>query len=102
MATKRICTLDEMRRLLLPSQLCTQLGWERGIRIAARIDESDKSVELLTSEEGELHLDGLNRITLDKSLCDKLGWGAGDVSISIDSTDTKSLIKLTQVNPNFS
>jgi len=95
METPKISTLDEKQRILLSSELQTLLGWEKGVRATARINEESKSIEIIPAEDGEVMVDELNRITIDKELCNKLGWGAGKKSVMVDITS--SIIKITSL-----
>ena len=90
MKNARICTVDELRRLLLPQELCKELGWTVGSKIAPKINEADKLVELLPDDNGSLHLDDLYRVALTGEHLTALGWSTKDkIAITLDTDNSR-------------
>jgi len=83
METNYLTTMDELRRVLLPAQLCTKLGWEVGHKVTAQIDQTNNSLAIHATEDGNMAIDDLNRIELDESTCSELGLKFGKLSISL-------------------
>jgi len=89
METKHSSIIDELRRVLLPSQICEQLGWTSGRKVTAQIiqqNQSVKSFSIHASEDGDMVIDDLSRVELTEDVCNKLDLAVGKLSISL-STD---------------
>jgi len=93
MQTEHFCAMDELHRVLLPMKLCEQLGWGSGSKVTASINQPDKTLNIKSSENGEMMIDDLGRITLGESMLSELGWDIGKLSISIDSTGSFLILK---------
>jgi len=87
--------MDELGRVLLPTKLCEQLDWKREHKVNALINESDKSLNIYTFENGLMTIDQLGRITLGEGILGELGWKPGKISISVDTTDSSLVLTQT-------
>ena len=94
MKNQKITTIDDLGRILLPASLYTQLEWKKECKITARISETNKALELLAEDRGQLQLDPLNRIALDKGTCQALGWSRGN-KITVTPDTGNGILKLT-------
>ena len=100
MKANHLSIMDELRRVLLPMELCEQLGWKTGSKVNAQINKSDKSLHIYTSSvniagDSKMVIDELGRVTLEEGVLGELGWDIGKLSISIDSTGSLLLLKQT-------
>jgi len=95
METNYFSTMDEFRRVLLPTELCEKLGWKRDSKVNAQINQPDKSLNINMSDNGEMTIDDLGRIALGESILSELGWDIGKISISIDTTGSFLILKQT-------
>jgi len=98
MEVNHFSAMDEFRRVLLPMELCENLGWKKGRKVCAGIDQSDKSLNIQATDDnatdnGEMVIDELGRITLSESMLSELGWDIGKLSISIDATGSFLVLK---------
>ena len=103
MEANHFSAMDEFRRVLLPMELCKNLGWKKGSKVSARINQLDKSLNIRATDDGasgdnapgdgKMTIDELGRITLDESMLSELGWDIGKLSISIDSTGPFLVLK---------
>ena len=83
MQTEHFCAMDELHRVLLPTKLCEQLGWGNGSKVTGSINQPDKTLNIKSSENGEMMIDNMSRIKLDKDVRDELGWKGDKLSISV-------------------
>jgi len=86
------CTLDEMRRIMLPFDQLTALGWKKGDRIFPRLTEGFKALELRKTDDGMMQIDELNRVTLHEVLCDKLKLNINDALTTTTHVSNAMLI----------
>jgi len=50
--------MDEFRRVLLPMELCENLGWKKGSKVNA-INQPDKALNIRATDDGEMVIDEL-------------------------------------------
>jgi len=101
MADAKSSTLDELRRIILPSHLIKQMGWVAGTRVADLLVEKKQSIMLIEQENGELWIDDLGRVTLNPEYCDALGWSAKDVINIITADGNSTSLLLTTLPVGF-
>lgn len=83
--------LDDIGRVLLPYKLTTQLNWEKGRRLAAKI--VDETIELHCNLNGEVVIDELRRIQLPKETREFLGWEERD-ELMVSANGEDQIIRL--------
>ena len=90
-------TLDELRRVLLPSSLIKPMGWSAGTRVTALLVEKKQSIMLIEQENGELQIDDLSRVTLHAEHCCALKWGAKDAINVMTTYGNTTSVLLTRL-----
>jgi len=83
--------MDELRRVLLPTELCSKLNWTAGRKVTAQVDQPNKFLTIHTADDGDMQIDQLSRVALTEDICSELGWHSGEISIAI-STDGLYLV----------
>jgi len=83
--------MDELGRILLPTELCKQLGWTTGRKVTTAINKTNKSLSILAADDGKILIDDLSRVKIDEDTCSELDWKADKISISL-STDGLHLV----------
>jgi len=97
MSVTSTSTLDELRRVLLPSSLIQQMKWTVRTRLTALLVEKKQGILLMEQEGGEIPIDDLNRVGLSSEYCDALGWREKDVINVITSDSNTSSLLLTRL-----
>jgi len=86
--------VDEIGRVLIPARFYNQLGMQKGSRLTASVDITNKFVELFVRPDGNMHIDDHNRVLLSPKIIGELGWGNGDkIGVTLDVPH--NLIRLT-------
>jgi len=91
MEKNHFSAMDELKRILLPAQLCTTLGRKSGHKVTAKADQANNSLAIHAAEDGDMMIDDLNRIELNEGICSEAGLKVGKISISL-STDGLYLV----------
>jgi len=85
MKNVNISTVDELKRLLLPSRLYKAFGWAKGSKLTTQLNESGKTIGITAKDDGEILIDDLGRVTLSKDLCTALDWNTAEkITITVD------------------
>jgi len=87
MEKKYVNTVDELGRLLMPSELCSKLGWAKESKLSAQ--QNTNSVQLTLTPDGSLEYDNLSRVHLNKELREVMGWQEStkiEITINPEST----------------
>ena len=78
MEEKKLYTMDDLRRVLIPNAIRSQIGLESGDKLSGQTDTSGNCITLCKAEDGQVVIDDLGRVTLDLDCHKALGWTAGD------------------------
>ena len=94
----RIHTLDDMRRILIPRALRSQLGWQVGDTLSGFADINRNCVTISKAQYGDLEIDGLGRVALDKLYHNILDW-ATETSFAVYIKNDTIVITPPQMLP---
>ena len=82
---KKIVTLDDAGRLIIPSVLSRQLGWVKGGKLTASLNTVDKHILLTANEDGDICIEDLSLIKIPKYVRTELGWSNSDkIAVTLD------------------
>ncbi|MCL2840640.1 MAG: hypothetical protein FWE05_07675 [Defluviitaleaceae bacterium] len=81
----RLCTMDEQGRVFIPEAFRNHMGWSIDSKLTVLISEAERSITLLTKEDGEVQLDEQGRVQFSEGSRILLEWHEQDeMEIALD------------------